>query len=204
MSFSNESMSFPEVLINFSCPDFPFDSPKTFAVWLCKNDYKVVFVIDGLDQAPHIIKPNVTVRNIQSSLSVGEWMSALLGRKIMKKAKIIYTSRPSSVANLAPLQQPDQIFSLNGFSDQSIQGVIRTYNTEHVDEITQFIQDKGPEVIRFSLNPFILSLISLVYGSPSIHITHDTTITEMYQIGLHQLSSSLRNLRGEDGDLNQN
>ena len=189
--------------MNFSCLDFHFDSRKTFAAWLEPNQHRFIFVLDGLDQAPHLLRKNMTHSNIYTPRSVETWISLLIGGKIMKKAKIVYTSRPTSVINVAEWHKPDQIYIMQGFANQSIEGVIRTYNNEHADEIIKFIEGKGPAVIRFSRSPFIISLISLSYGSQLAHITHDTTITEIYRIGLHQLSSSIRKLRGEHGEQNQ-
>ena len=192
-------MPFSSILKN-SCSNFLFDDSNTFDVWLNENEKRCLILLDGLDMAPFLVKENVPAVNITTPANITTWISLLLSGDIMKDSKLILSSRPSSIHQLSIPQRPDLLYTMNGFSDESVGRVIGNYNSEHKDEIVNFIKNKGSNVVNYARNPFVLSMISLIYKNFSPSISSETTMTELYSLAFKQLRCSIHSRRRKRRD----
>lgn len=193
--------SFVNILKN-SCPNHYFDEAQNFYKWLISNEKRCWFLIDGYDQSNFTIDQSAPPTNINDKATVKTWMSLLFSKKIMKKSRVVFTSRPSSVLSLPVTHRPQLVYSLNGFKEDDLLRVIRMYNPQKAEHIHKFVKEKGPVFLNLVRNPFVVALVSLIFENDSNpNIKSDTTLTELYNLAYEQLRRSIHNRApGEEND----
>ena len=193
--------SFVNLLKN-SCPNHYFDETQNFCNWLTSNQKRCWFLVDGYDQSNFTIDEHAPNTNINNEATVKTWISLLFSKKIMKRSRVVFTSRPSSLLSLPVTHRPQLFYSLNGFKQDDLLRVIRVYNPQKADGIYKLIREKGPVFLNLARSPFVIALLSLIFeGNNNVVINSDTTLTELYHLAYDQLRKSNHNrARLEESD----
>ena len=133
----NTKLSLDQFITKYSCVDLSLneDERKQFVDWLCKNQARLVLVIDGLDLLTKTIDLNEfsdSSLTFDDKSEPGNWLASILSRKILTKAKIVLTSRPYALTSLSGDFRPQKYFRLNGFAEVDFKKVLRFYIDDNI------------------------------------------------------------------------
>ncbi|XDV19685.1 hypothetical protein PO909_025117 [Leuciscus waleckii] len=92
--------------------------PETKEIEISSNEYKVLFIFDGLDECRLTLdfQSDVKLCNISESASVDELLTNLIVGNLLPSALIWITSRPAA-ADLVPSECVHRVTEVRGFSD---------------------------------------------------------------------------------------
>ncbi|XP_051772171.1 NACHT, LRR and PYD domains-containing protein 3-like isoform X5 [Ctenopharyngodon idella] len=90
--------------------------PETKEMNLFSDEYKVVFVFDGLDECRLSLNFNVKLCNISESASVDVLLMNLIAGNLLPSALIWITSRPAA-ADLVPSECVHRVTEVRGFNE---------------------------------------------------------------------------------------
>uniref|UniRef100_A0A8C2H7C9 NACHT domain-containing protein n=1 Tax=Cyprinus carpio TaxID=7962 RepID=A0A8C2H7C9_CYPCA len=92
--------------------------PETKEMEICSDEYKVLFIFDGLDECRLSLdfKSKVKLCNISESASVDELLVNLIVGNLLPSALIWITSRPAA-ADLVPSECVHRVTEVRGFND---------------------------------------------------------------------------------------
>ncbi|XP_077101927.1 NACHT, LRR and PYD domains-containing protein 12-like isoform X3 [Siphateles boraxobius] len=90
--------------------------PETKEMKPVSDEYKVVFVFDGLDECRLPLNFKVKLCNISESTSVDELLTNLIAGNLLPSALIWITSRPAA-ADLVPSECVHRVTEVRGFND---------------------------------------------------------------------------------------
>ncbi|XDV33703.1 hypothetical protein PO909_004008 [Leuciscus waleckii] len=90
--------------------------PETKEMEISSNEYKVLFIFDGLDECRLSLNFNVKLCDISESASVDELLMNLIEGNLLPSALIWITSRPAA-ADLVPSECVHRVTEVRGFSE---------------------------------------------------------------------------------------
>ena len=171
----NRKLSLETFITKYSCVDLYLnqDERKQFIDWLCKNQSRLVLVIDGLDLLTKTIDLN---KFSDSSLTFDDksksshWLASILSRKILTQAKIILTSRPYALTCLSGDLRPLKSFKLDGFYEDDFKKVLRFYTNDEVKEGRVFRAIKHYKLEKIVSSPISMYLITKIIFDDQVNI----------------------------------
>ncbi|KTG38404.1 hypothetical protein cypCar_00018232 [Cyprinus carpio] len=151
---------------------------------LLKDDGKVMFIFDGLDEChfPLRFNDNDALTDVHAQTTVSKIVTNLIKRHLVSSALIWITSRPAA-ASLIPRDYIDQVTEVRGFNDeQKEQYFIKNSSPEVAGNIIRHIRKSRSLYIMCHIPVFCW--ISLTVLQPLLaRESNDktpTTLTEMY------------------------
>ncbi|XP_042626518.1 NACHT, LRR and PYD domains-containing protein 12-like [Cyprinus carpio] len=151
---------------------------------LLKDDGKVMFIFDGLDEChfPLRFNDNDELTDVHAQTTVSKIVTNLIKRHLVSSALIWITSRPAA-AGLIPRDYIDQVLEVRGFNDeQKEQYFIKNSSPEVAGNIIRHIRKSRSLYIMCHIPVFCW--ISLTVLQPLLaRESNDktpTTLTEMY------------------------
>ncbi|XP_036416286.1 NACHT, LRR and PYD domains-containing protein 12-like [Colossoma macropomum] len=111
--------------------NYCFFSSKTGLKSLPKDDGKVLFIFDGLDEChfPLCFEDGEEVKDISEKTSVGSLITNLINRNLLPFALIWITCRPAA-GHLIPREHIDLVTEVRGFNDEQKEAYFSKYYNE--------------------------------------------------------------------------
>ena len=172
----NRKISLDQFITNYSCVDLSLarHQIKIIVDWLFKNQSRLVFVFDGLDQMNKTVDlEKLSQKTITPDAKVNSfhWLASILSRKILTQAKIIVTSRPYALTCLSGDCRPEKSYKLDGFSEDDFMKVLRFYIDDETIQGQIFSAIKQYELEKTVSSPISMYLITKMIFNDQINLS---------------------------------
>ncbi|GAA6235389.1 protein NLRC3-like isoform X1, partial [Lates japonicus] len=195
---NNKEYSLVELLHDY----FNFDSKEA---GICRfEEFKVVFILDGLDECrfPLDFQNSTILTDATVSTSVAVLLTNLIRGKLLPSARLWITTRPAA-ANQIPAKWIDMLTEVRGFTNPQKEEYFRKRfrDKEQADRIVSYIKKSRSLHIMCHIPVFCWIIATVMEDSLKTEqeAVLPKTLTEMY-IHLLVVQSKLKNIKYDGGD----
>uniref|UniRef100_A0A4W6CH65 NACHT domain-containing protein n=1 Tax=Lates calcarifer TaxID=8187 RepID=A0A4W6CH65_LATCA len=181
---------------------FNFDSKEA---GICRfEEFKVVFILDGLDECrfPLDFQNNAILTDATVSTSVAVLLTNLIRGKLLPSARLWITTRPAA-ANQIPAKWIDMVTEVSGFTNPQKEEYFskRFKDKEQADRIVSYIKKSRSLYMMCRIPVFCWIIGSVIEHSLKTEqeAVLPKTLTEMY-IYFLVVQSKLKNIKYHGGD----
>ena len=194
INYSNK-LTLQELLLNKKFTKFGITlniCQKAFS-WILANPSKCLLVLDGLDQAQFDLKKEPAHEDHNERLTVSTIIACLFNKTFLPQVRIIVTSRPHALNSLHHSLRPDNIYQLQGLSQDDTATLLRCFAGDRFEALWSQLNQMGPKLKDLCRSPLILQMFFLSQINPSENIGEATTLTEIFATVLENFQHSKHN-----------
>ncbi|XP_039250108.2 uncharacterized protein LOC120327812 isoform X2 [Styela clava] len=187
----DEKITVREYLFRYMHSPLSDDESRIGYKWVLENSEKVVLIIDSLDTLGYELDDETELIEPWDHACPSIILYNIFIGHILKKSKILSSSREYKVRNYGGKLRPDRIISLGGLSRESIQnlvfGFLKEYDAERAWEI---LDKKCPDLMALCEIPMFLTFAMVVlaekeYESSFVPNTGTGIMINLLQYLLH-------------------
>ena len=185
-------LTLQQLLINKTFDKFGLTTEKCQKVfsWILANQSKCLLVLDGLDQALFDLRDEPANENCNEHLNVSAIIACLFKKTFLPHVRIIVTSRPHALLPLHYTLRPDNIYQLQGLSQDDTATLLRCFAGNRFEAMLRKLKQMGPKLEDLCKSPLILQMFYLSQINPSIIIKEATTLTTIFATVLENFQHS--------------
>ena len=161
--------------------------------WILANQSKCLLVLDGLDQAQFDLQEEPAHEDHNARLNVSTIIACLFKKTFLPQIRIIATSRPQALLPLHHSLRPDNIYQLQGLSQEDTKTLLRCFAGDRFEEMSQKFTQLGPKLEDLCRCPLILQMFYLSQVKPSRSIGEATNLTKIFATVLQNFQHSKHN-----------
>ena len=194
-----KDLTLQELLLNKKFVNLGFTPEKCQKAfsWILVNQSKCLLVLDGLDQAQFDLKNEPTSEDHNASLNVSTIIACLFKKQtFLPNVRIIVTSRPHALNSLHHSLRPNNIYELQGLSQNDTATLLRCFAGDRFEALWSQLNQMSPKLQDLCRSPLILQMFFLSQINPSETIEEATTLTGIFATVLENFQRSKHN-RGE-------
>ena len=190
-----KDLTLQELLLNKKVVNLNFGPEKCEKAffWILANQSKCLLVLDGLDQAQFDLKEEPTAEDHNARLNVSNIIACLFKKTFLPQVRIIATSRPHALLAFHHSLRPDNIYQLQGLSQEDTATLLRCYARDRFEEMSRKFTQLGPKLEDLCRCPLILQMFYLSQVKPSRSIGEATTLTGIFATVLKNFQHSKHN-----------
>ena len=171
--------------------------------WILANQDQCLLVFDGLDQSSFDISNEpIEDPDINDEFLPGDLVSLLMSRRFLPNCRLVVTSRPHSLAQFAPVIQPQIVVFLNDLLSNDVEKLMNHY-LDHgsASDIMAKLWVKSPRIHQLVYNPLFLRLVVLLNNEVGEDVwTYVNTTAKLFFEVIDRLQMSAHHECGLDVD----
>jgi len=154
--------------------------------------------LDGLDQTIWDMSNNKTNVSNTTEIAPEQLITNIFHKESsLQNMKVYAAGRPTAVLALEMNVRPDEMLSLNGFSETN-SSIIFNYLCDRIN-----FADLPPSIQSYALNPFYLQIISLVFNDGKLIVTNDISMTDILTASMLMLTLTEGLVRNDNIEFNE-
>ena len=150
-------------------------------------------VLDGLDQAQFDLKDEPAHEDHNQRLNVSTIIACLFNKTFLPQVQIIVTSRPHALNPLHHSLRPNNIYELQGLSQDDTATLLRCFAGDQFEALWNQLNRMGPKLKDLCRSPLILQMFYLSQIKPLETIGEATTLTRIFATVLENFQHSKHN-----------
>ena len=194
INYTNK-LTLQELLLHKKFVKFGFTSQKCQKAfsWVIANQSKCLLILDGLDQAQFELSDEPADEDYNEQLGVSTIIACLFKKTFLPQVRIIITSRPHALLSLHYSLRPDNIYQLQGLSQEDTATLLRCFAGNQFEDMSFKLKQLDPKLEDLCRCPLLLQMFFLSQMHPSRSIGEATTMTRIFATVLENFQHSKHN-----------
>lgn len=168
-----EPMHIWEFITGAAGATLEMENKRSLFRWMLKNEKKVVFFFDGLDQYPYeLADERPPIKDYYSKVTVKRVLRDMFACHLFKNSKMLFTSRQFAMKGLPEDCWPNHITNIGGLEKETAESLILEVGGE---ACLTYLKKENIPLLDMSSNPLYLTFAIATYNLKCRNCPHTQT-----------------------------